>query len=48
MATRNNMRPVHPGEVRGEEYLVPLGMSKTRCTFSAHCRHRFKKKREKL
>lgn|ERR1700677_5184053 len=24
---RNNMRPIHPGEVLREEYLVPLGMS---------------------
>ena len=25
--TRNGMRPVHPGEVLREDYLVPLGMS---------------------
>ena len=25
--SRNQMRPVHPGEVLREEYLVPLGMS---------------------
>jgi addiction module HigA family antidote len=25
--TKNGMRPVHPGEVLKEEYLVPLGMS---------------------
>ena len=25
--TDNKMRPVHPGEVLREEYLVPLGMS---------------------
>ncbi|MBD1399335.1 HigA family addiction module antitoxin [Pelovirga terrestris] len=23
----NNMRPVHPGEIIREEYLIPLGMS---------------------
>jgi addiction module HigA family antidote len=27
MAFKNGMRPVHPGEVLREEYLVPLGMS---------------------
>ena len=31
MATRttpkNGMRPIHPGEILREEYLVPLGMS---------------------
>lgn len=26
---KNGMRPVHPGEVLDEEYLVPLGMSAT-------------------
>jgi antitoxin HigA-1 len=26
-ATRNRMRPVHPGEVLREDYLKPLGMS---------------------
>ena len=25
--TTNQMRPIHPGEVLREEYLVPLGMS---------------------
>ena len=25
--SRNGMRPVHPGEVLREDYLVPLGMS---------------------
>ena len=25
--TKNAMRPIHPGEVLREEYLVPLGMS---------------------
>jgi antitoxin HigA-1 len=24
---KNNMRPVHPGEILREEYLAPLGMS---------------------
>ena len=24
---RNKMRPIHPGEILREEYLVPLGMS---------------------
>jgi len=24
---QNNMRPIHPGEILREEYLVPLGMS---------------------
>jgi len=24
---KNNMRPIHPGEILREEYLVPLGMS---------------------
>jgi len=24
---RNNMRPVHPGEILREEYMVPLGIS---------------------
>lgn len=27
MATKNRMRPVHPGEILREEYLAPLGMS---------------------
>lgn len=26
-APKNGMRPVHPGEILREEYLVPLGMS---------------------
>lgn len=25
--TKNRMRPIHPGEILREEYLVPLGMS---------------------
>lgn len=24
---KNNMRPIHPGEILREEYLIPLGMS---------------------
>ncbi len=24
---KNNMRPIHPGEILREEYLVPLGLS---------------------
>jgi addiction module HigA family antidote len=24
---RNGMRPIHPGEILREEYLIPLGMS---------------------
>lgn len=27
MSIKNGMRPVHPGEVLREDYLVPLGMS---------------------
>ncbi len=27
MTIKNNMRPVHPGEILREEFLVPLGMS---------------------
>lgn len=26
-APKNSMRPIHPGEILREEYLVPLGMS---------------------
>jgi addiction module HigA family antidote len=25
--SKNNMRPIHPGEILREEYLAPLGMS---------------------
>lgn len=25
--TKNNMRPIHPGEILREEFLVPLGVS---------------------
>lgn len=27
MAPKNNMRPIHPGEILREEFLVPLNMS---------------------
>ena len=27
MTIKNNMRPIHPGEILREEFLVPLGMS---------------------
>ncbi len=27
MAIKNKMRPIHPGEILREEFLVPLGMS---------------------
>jgi len=27
MNIRNKMRPIHPGEILREEYLIPLGMS---------------------
>ena len=27
MASRNGMRPVHPGEILREDFLTPLGMS---------------------
>jgi antitoxin HigA-1 len=27
MSIKNSMRPVHPGEVLREDYLIPLGMS---------------------
>lgn len=27
MSIKNGMRPIHPGEVLREDYLVPLGMS---------------------
>jgi len=35
MAT-NNMRPIHPGEVLREEYLVPLGMSANALAMDLH------------
>jgi antitoxin HigA-1 len=27
MAFKNGMRPIHPGEILREDYLIPLGMS---------------------
>jgi addiction module HigA family antidote len=27
MEIKNNMRPIHPGEILREEYLIPLGMN---------------------
>lgn len=27
MASKNGMRPVHPGEILKEEYLKPMGLS---------------------
>lgn len=35
MAT-NNMRPIHPGEILREEYLVPLGMSANALAMALH------------
>lgn len=35
MAT-NRMRPIHPGEVLREEYLVPLGMSANALAMKLH------------
>ncbi|ATE59399.1 HigA family addiction module antitoxin [Thauera sinica] len=35
MAT-NNMRPIHPGEVLREEYLVPLDMSANALAMNLH------------
>lgn len=35
MAT-NRMRPIHPGEVLREEYLVPLGMSANALAMELH------------
>jgi antitoxin HigA-1 len=33
---KNRMRPVHPGEVLREEYLVPLGMSANALASALH------------
>jgi addiction module HigA family antidote len=33
---RNRMRPIHPGEVLREEYLVPLGMSANALALALH------------
>ena len=30
MTVKNNMRPIHPGEILREEFLVPLSMSANR------------------
>lgn len=30
MAPKNGMRPIHPGEILNEEFLIPLDMSATR------------------
>ncbi|MFP3607243.1 HigA family addiction module antitoxin, partial [Paraburkholderia sp. SIMBA_053] len=33
---KNGMRPVHPGEILREEYLVPLGMSANALATALH------------
>ena len=33
---RNRMRPIHPGEILREEYLVPLGMSANALAMALH------------
>lgn len=33
---RNRMRPIHPGEILREEFLVPLGMSASRLARRLH------------
>jgi len=33
---KNRMRPIHPGEILREEYLVPLNMSANRLAESLH------------
>ncbi|MGH7963357.1 MAG: HigA family addiction module antitoxin [Candidatus Binatia bacterium] len=33
---KNGMRPVHPGEVLREDYLIPLGMSVNRLAKALH------------
>lgn len=33
---RNGMRPIHPGEVLREEYLVPLGMTPNALAHALH------------
>jgi addiction module HigA family antidote len=35
-AIRNRMRPIHPGEVLKEEFLVPLDMSATQLALHLH------------
>lgn len=37
---KNGMRPVHPGEILGEDYLVPLGMSANALAKALNVRHR--------
>jgi len=34
---KNGMRPVHPGEILREDYLVPLGLSVNALTKAAEC-----------
>ena len=34
--TINHMRPIHPGEILREEYLVPLGMSANQLAAALH------------
>lgn len=34
--TTNKMRPIHPGEILREEYLVPLGMSANALAMALH------------
>jgi hypothetical protein len=36
----NRMRPVHPGEVLREDYLVPLGLSVNALAVALVCRRR--------
>jgi len=33
---RNRMRPIHPGEILREEYLLPLGMSANALAMALH------------
>lgn len=33
---RNNMRPIHPGEILREEFLVPMGMSASALAIELH------------
>jgi antitoxin HigA-1 len=33
---KNRMRPIHPGEILREEYLLPLAMSANRLAYSLH------------
>ena len=34
--TRNRMRPIHPGEILREEYLIPLAMSANQLALHLH------------